>query len=368
MIITGATGGWRATREWVDPATGKPDVAALARLFGEDEVSVHDSRGGTREMRLSEYIAWWTRRGGEGDEELGLYLKDWHCAALHPQYCAYETPACLGEDWLNEHWASPEQQQQRGESGGDHRFVYIGPRGSSTRLHADVLFSYSWSVNVVGRKRWRLVPASERMHVSDAGTRPLASWLSELPATTATGSAPLVHALEVVQEAGELLFVPSGWYHEVVNLEDTISINHNWLTAHNAEWALRRLRETLDDLRGGLGEDADDLELLEGLVERRCGLGMFGWAELLEGVLRRRTPPVENEEDDVAYARARVLAVLRETLDWIESCCVGVDADETGCEDLEPHRRASIERQRLLLLEAETPAKDTPAGKRRKRG
>lgn len=30
----------------------------------------------------------------------------------------------------------------------------------------------------------------------------------------------------MMQESGEAIFVPSGWHHTVVNLEDTLSINH----------------------------------------------------------------------------------------------------------------------------------------------
>lgn len=42
------------------------------------------------------------------------------------------------------------------------------------------------------------------------------------------------------QEEREALFVPSGWHHTVVNEADTLSINHNWLNAHNVHrsWAL----------------------------------------------------------------------------------------------------------------------------------
>jgi hypothetical protein len=43
----------------------------------------------------------------------------------------------------------------------DHRFVYMGPRGSWTALHADVLRSFSWSFNVCGRKRWLLFPPKQ---------------------------------------------------------------------------------------------------------------------------------------------------------------------------------------------------------------
>jgi hypothetical protein len=39
------------------------------------------------------------------------------------------------------------------QEGPDHRFVYLGPRGSFTPLHKDVLNSFSWSVNVAGRCR-----------------------------------------------------------------------------------------------------------------------------------------------------------------------------------------------------------------------
>ena len=428
VIITGVTERWRAA-EWVD-SLGRPDVESLRRLFGGDEVTVHDGGHGTREMTVAGYASWWASRGGE---EALLYLKDWHLAALHPQYEAYEVPLCLGEDWLNEHWQSPEQGQL---GGGDHRFVYVGPRGSATALHADVLFSYSWSVNVVGRKRWRLVPASERRRVSDAGTQPLARWLREVPVAA---GAPAVPIVEVVQEEGELLFVPSGWYHEVENLDDCISINHNWLGAHAAHWPLVRLRETLDDVRSGLDdEDAHDLELLDDLLERRCGLGMFGWAALLEGIVRRRLPgtalpgtalrgtaqvapepaltrvtraksksefkfnseaeqpvtggaprgdgavpgapepgqgsesaiPGEDADSEVAYARTRAAAVLRETLDWIESCA-GVDVpDGEGLDSLEPHRHETIRAQRALVRQIEelgtAGGEDVPALKRRR--
>ena len=58
--------------------------------------------------------------------------------------------------------------------------VYLGPAGSRTALHADVLFSYSWSANVAGRKRWLLVPAEQRHLVSDEATRPLKPDLRQL--------------------------------------------------------------------------------------------------------------------------------------------------------------------------------------------
>ena len=34
-----------------------------------------------------------------------------------------------------------------------------------------------------------------------------------------------------LQEAGEALFVPSRWYHQVHNITDCVSVNHNWFNA-----------------------------------------------------------------------------------------------------------------------------------------
>ena len=39
------------------------------------------------------------------------------------------------------------------------------------------------------------------------------------------------------QEPGDTLFVPSGYHHTVHNLEDCLSINHNWINAHNVHWS-----------------------------------------------------------------------------------------------------------------------------------
>ena len=41
--------------------------------------------------------------------------------------------------------------------------------------------------------------------------------------------------IEVVQEPGELIFVPSGWYHEVYNETSSVSINHNWINENNID-------------------------------------------------------------------------------------------------------------------------------------
>jgi hypothetical protein len=130
-----------------------------------------------------------------------LYLKDWHLAAERPDTPAYTLPRFFSEDWLNAFYcdgcggggggsgggeegagggggsASSGRRDSTGGGGeggeacsgggaappgrpvatADYRFVYLGPAGSWTPLHADVLTSFSWSANVAGAKRWLLL-------------------------------------------------------------------------------------------------------------------------------------------------------------------------------------------------------------------
>ena len=65
-----------------------------------------------------------------------------------------------------------------------------------------------------------LVPDAQRKLVSDAATAPLHKDVRRLAERT-----PGLQLIEVLQQPGEILFVPSGWYHQVENATDAISIN-----------------------------------------------------------------------------------------------------------------------------------------------
>lgn len=87
-----------------------------------------------------------------------------------------------------------------------------------TPLHADVYGSFSWSANVVGKKRWLFFPPGEELKLKAVlGVTTLPRDLGEidLPAMEIT-------YYDLVQNAGEIVFVPSGWHHQVWNLVWTL--------------------------------------------------------------------------------------------------------------------------------------------------
>nr|KYP53927.1 JmjC domain-containing protein 4 [Cajanus cajan] len=74
--------------------------------------------------------------------------------------------------------------------------------------------------------------------------------------------------LECTQDAGEIIFVPSGWYHQVHNLEDTISINHNWFNGYNLSWVWNLLLRDYNEAKEYIEDIKDICDDFEGLCQR----------------------------------------------------------------------------------------------------
>jgi len=233
---------------------------------------------------------------GQGCES--LYLKDWHFVHTYQskgQEAPYDPPSFLSSpmhDWLNHYKGITAPGKE------DYRFCYVGSQGTCTELHVDVLFSYSWSANIVGRKRWLFYPPEVAEHFK--GTRPGVLPKSAQPGGYDVKEFPRAaeayeQRMEVIQEAGELIFVPSGWHHEVENLTLAISINHNWLNASNVERVWTFLQERFLTVQGKIGEDYDGenenefLDLCNKVMKADCDMNIPDFLELLTaawGVLR----------------------------------------------------------------------------------
>ncbi|DAZ96922.1 TPA: hypothetical protein N0F65_012025 [Lagenidium giganteum] len=265
---------WRATTAWKTHGHGAIAFAALRDQYGHATAPVVDGdvvdygAEARCSMVLGEYLAL-MEAGGAGKR----YLKDWHFVqAFKDQPPVYETPVFFKDDWLNWWW------DKKDTGGDDYRFVYIGM--SAQR---------SWSVNVCGRKRWLFVHPDDEDKLKDRFGRYV------VPDLTAKDidheRFPHVHEvdiMEVIQDAGEAIFVPSGWYHQVENLEDTISINHNWFNGFCIRkiWQfLRRelaaVEKELDDLRDiGMTptEFADQCQLV---MRANTGMNMVEFQQLL---------------------------------------------------------------------------------------
>ena len=191
-------------------------------------------------MKFSEFQEYWETMRNQDDDI--KYLKDWHFYQETAHcYSAYSTPPYFCSDWLNEWWGTRDDID---EARNDYRFVYIGPRGSWTPFHSDVFGSFSWSANIVGRKRWIMLAPGEEDKVRDSFGNVVFDVLSEESKLLQETNGQ-IRKLEFIQETGEIVFVPSGWFHQVYNLEDTISINHNWFNGCNLSLVYEALKAEL---------------------------------------------------------------------------------------------------------------------------
>jgi len=271
---------------------------AFTALFGASSlVPVQHGDGQQVDTVSVEHFLGMIHSDDDGSGGGPYYLKDWHAARSVSDL--YTVPPCFADDWLNWFYQHCRQKSD------DYSFVYVGSKGSSTGLHHDVVFSYSWSVNVSGRKVWTLYyppalgpgpgpdpdPASSSPSLGAIATATTtATATATVTANTAARATPLV----VIQNVGEAIFVPSGWFHTVRNIvpselqpgqyidpadlsspgadqklaDVTVSVNQNWFNGFNIYqvWRfivreLSAVRQEMWHLKRGTVESRDAPEL-----------------------------------------------------------------------------------------------------------
>ena len=201
---------------------GAPCWPAIVSAFGADTgVVATDCDTDERvSLSLADFVATWS-------STRLLYLKDLHLVAAQPGFC-YTEPS-FAPDWLGRCF-------DRGMDGAvDLRFLYAGPAGTSTPTHIDIGHTFSWSWSLAGIKRWQMWHPEAASLLLDRWGGAFAPFPEECSgalyprALEAMGSL----CLEFNQSAGEVVFVPAGWAHNVRNVSDALSVSCNWLNEHN---------------------------------------------------------------------------------------------------------------------------------------
>ncbi|EEQ33354.1 F-box protein [Microsporum canis CBS 113480] len=152
---------------------------------------------------------------------------------------AFWPPSCFGDDLF----------AVLGCQRPDKEWLIIGPARSGSTFHKDPNATSAWNAVLRGSKYWIMFPGSASLppppgvYVSadqSEVTSPLsiAEWLLNFheEARNMTG------CLEGVCGEGEVLHVPSGWWHLVVNLSESVAITQNFVPR-------KHLRSTLDFMK-----------------------------------------------------------------------------------------------------------------------
>jgi len=116
------------------------------------------------------------------------------------------------------------------------RWVLLGPARTGPAFHVDPYKTGAWNAIIFGKKRWTLYPPD----VSPPGAgdpnsdyyeapRPL-KWFAKYGEKAMKAN---VKPIEFIQNAGETLYLPPGWWHQVLNLEDTLAITQNYVNSQS---------------------------------------------------------------------------------------------------------------------------------------
>ncbi|CAI4228892.1 unnamed protein product [Auanema sp. JU1783] len=280
IIFKGFTNEWSALVEWV--TEGVPNVDYLLENFGNEDCPVVDAESGDcSSMKFKDYINYHLSH-----DDHKLYLKDWHFQKKFGTQ-SYHLPPFLRTDWVNsEHWTNDETNAFRG----DYRFLYFGWEGTWTPFHSDVLSSHSWSANICGKKLWYFVPIGKE-NLFRQGPDFVKDIRDHRSLWVEAG------VVEIIQNPGEIVFVPSNWHHQVHNIETSISLNHNSVNATNIFHVFSFLCSREKDVRKEFGAynlentfEPEEMTAQVQLVLRAdTGLNFENLEKLLEQIISDRS-------------------------------------------------------------------------------
>ena len=214
VLITGMTEHWPARHRW--------RLEALAAQYPDLLLKTNSrSTNGKRfRMKLFDLLAYCHAWNGEKP----LYVFDKKIMGDDSVLLGdYDVPMYFRED-LFELMEEDERP--------DYRWLLLGPNGSGSPFHTDPHGSSAWNAVIEGCKRVSFYPPhvippgvdEELIHSEYYASEDSMDWYRNIYPTLSLEQRPL----EVLVHPGEILFIPSGWWHQVQNIGHTIAVTQNF--------------------------------------------------------------------------------------------------------------------------------------------
>ena len=212
VVLTGEMVGWPALSRWKpDYLKAKVGSTTIEYQGGRatDPRFERDKDAHRRRAPFDAFIDMIAQPGAGNDAYMTAYNSGQNQEALQ----------VLHEDLGFLHkFLSPDPAQPQG-------MMWIGPAGTLTPLHHDL--TNNFIAQIVGRKRFKLLPASEAGKVYN--DEHVFSSLPDLEGPIDAHRFPRLagaRMVEVVLEPGEILFVPLAWWHQVRALDFSVTVTY----------------------------------------------------------------------------------------------------------------------------------------------
>lgn len=174
--------------------------------------------------------------------------------SMPDQLPSFWSPPCFGEDLFT----------VLGDKRPDHQWLILGPIRSGSTFHKDPNATSAWNAVLCGSKYWIMFPQKSSDETppgvivsgdQSEVTTPLsvAEWLLAFHAEARRTPG----CLEGICGEGEILHVPSGWWHLVVNLDATVAVTQNFVPEKHLPAVLHFLKYKADQISGFQNEIAN---------------------------------------------------------------------------------------------------------------
>ncbi|KAI3656943.1 hypothetical protein MP638_004434, partial [Amoeboaphelidium occidentale] len=240
VILTDAAKKWGAIRKW--------SKEFLLKNYGDVRF-----RAEAIDTTLSNYLKY----AENSKEESPFYLFDKYfvdnCKGISEDF---DVPEYFREDLFK---LLGEQKRP------DYRWLIIGPKKSGSTFHKDPNGTSAWNATIIGSKKWILVPpdlvppgvcpSQDESEVSTP-TSIIEWFMYYYDELKRVGGKKVI---ECVTKPGELVFVPAGWWHIVINLDFSVAITQNYVSSSNLISVINFLKYRKNGISGVPCEEAETL-------------------------------------------------------------------------------------------------------------
>ncbi len=240
LLLRGAAQ-WQGFKDY-GPGSGADGMHRFCADHAELRMRVSHSFSAAGSLRCK--LADYSRYCQYQHDEVPLYVFDAKFVTIHePLRSLYDIPTQFQHDMFS----------HLGSMRPSYRWLVMGPSRCGAPWHIDPIGTSAWNGLVCGRKRWAMyppghIPPGVFVHGGDiyAGVQspPSASWYCEVYPNLLPHERPL----EIMQRPGDIIFVPAGWWHLVLNLDDTIAFTQNYVSPSNLPLALSEMRSQSSQL------------------------------------------------------------------------------------------------------------------------